>query len=43
MLSMISGAKLLLVCRYKREHGEVIRIISARTATQRESAFYLGG
>jgi uncharacterized DUF497 family protein len=27
----------------QRGHGEVIRIISARKATQRESAFYQGG
>ncbi|WP_353236669.1 BrnT family toxin [Limnohabitans sp.] len=43
MLGMSSGAKLLLVCHCEREHGEVIRIISARKATQRESAFYQGG
>jgi uncharacterized DUF497 family protein len=27
----------------QRGHGEVIRIISARRATQRESTFYQGG
>lgn len=43
MLGMSSGAKLLLVCHCEREHGEVIRIISARKATKRESAFYQGG
>lgn len=43
MLGMSSAAKLLLVCHCEREHGEVIRIISARKATQRESAFYQGG
>ena len=43
MLGMSSGAKLLIVCHCEREHGEVIRIISARKATQRESAFYQGG
>jgi uncharacterized DUF497 family protein len=42
MLGMSSGAKLLLVCHCEREHGEVIRIISARKATKRESAFYQG-
>ena len=42
MLGMSSGAKLLIVCHCEREHGEVIRIISARKATQRESAFYQG-
>ena len=43
MLGMSSGAKLLLVCHCEREHGEVIRIISARKATKRESAFYQRG
>ena len=43
MLGMSSGAKLLIVCHCEREHGEIIRIISARKATQRESAFYQGG
>jgi uncharacterized DUF497 family protein len=40
LLGMSSGAKLLLVCHCEREHASVIRIISARKATQRESAFY---
>ena len=43
MLGMSSGAKLLIVCHCEREHGEIIRIISARKATQRESAVYQGG
>lgn len=43
MLGMSSGAKLLIVCHCEREHGEVVRIISARKATKRESAFYQGG
>jgi len=43
MLGMSSGAKLLLVCHCEREQGAVIRIISARKATKRESAFYRGG
>ena len=43
MLGMSAGAKLLIVCHCEREHGEVIRIISARKATQREGAFYRGG
>ena len=33
---------LLIVCHCERDDGEVIRIISARKATQRESAFYQG-
>ena len=43
MLGMSSGAKLLIVCHCEREHGTAIRIISARKATKRESAFYQGG
>lgn len=43
MLGMSSGAKLLIVCHCEREQGAVIRIISARKATKRESAFYQGG
>ena len=42
MLGMSSEAKLLIVCHCEREHGTVIRIISARKATKRESAFYRG-
>jgi len=37
------SAKLLIVCHCEHEHGKVIRIISARKATKRESAFYQGG
>ena len=43
MLGMSAGARLLIVCHCEREQGEVIRIISARKATKRESAFYQGG
>ena len=43
MLGMSSNAKLLIVCHCERDHGAVIRIISARKATKRESAFYRGG
>ena len=42
MLGMSSEAKLLIVCHCEREQGMVIRIISARKATKRESAFYRG-
>ena len=42
MLGMSSGAKLLIVCHCERDHGATIRIISARKATKRESAFYRG-
>ena len=43
MLGMSSQARLLIVCHCEREQGCVIRIISARKATRRESAFYPGG
>lgn len=43
MLGMSYGFKLLIVCHCERERGEAIRIISARKATKRESAFYQGG
>ena len=43
MLGMSSLAKLLIVCHCEREQGAVIRIISARKASKRESAFYPGG
>lgn len=42
MLGMSVHSRLLLVCHCEREGGEVIRIISARKATKRESAFYRG-
>ena len=42
LLGMSTGARLLLVCHCEREAGDVIRIISARKATKRESAFYGG-
>ena len=42
MLGMSSGAKLLIVCHCERNHGATVRIISARKATRRESAFYRG-
>jgi uncharacterized protein len=40
LLGMSTGSKLLLVAHCEREAGHVIRIISARKATKRESAFY---
>lgn len=42
MLGMSSVAKLLIVSHCERDHGATIRIISARKATKRESAFYRG-
>lgn len=43
MLGLSSEARLLIVCHCERGRGNVIRIISARRATKRESAFYRGG
>ena len=42
MLGMSSRAKLLIVCHCEQDQGVMIRIISARKATKRESAFYRG-
>ena len=42
MLGLSSDARLLVVCHCERSDGEVIRIISARRATKRESIFYRG-
>ena len=42
LLGMSVHSKLLLVCHCERQGGEVIRIISARKTTKRESAFYRG-
>ena len=40
MLGMSSGAHLLLVCHCERDGGDIIRIISARKATKKESSYY---
>jgi len=40
MLGMSSAARLLLICHCERDEGHVIRIISARKATQKESLHY---
>jgi uncharacterized protein len=42
LLGMSSDARLLLVCHCEREGGDVIRIISARKATESEAQHYLG-
>lgn len=42
MLGMSSSARLLIVCHCERNQGAIIRIISARKATKRESAYYQG-
>ena len=43
LLGMSSDARLLLVCHCEREDGDVIRIISARKATENEAHYYRGG
>ena len=40
LLGMSSDARLLLVCHCERGNGDVIRIISARKATQSEAHYY---
>ena len=42
LLGLSSTARLLLVCHCEEGAGNIIRIISARKATNRESAFYGG-
>lgn len=40
LLGMSNVAQRLLVCHCERDGGGVVRIISARKATKKESAFY---
>ncbi len=42
LLGMSSDARLLLLCHCEREDAEVIRIISARKATESEAQNYRG-
>ena len=42
LLGMNKRAGLLVVCHCERNAGQVVRIISARKATERESTFYGG-
>ena len=42
LLGMSSDARLLLVCHCERQDGDVIRIISARKATEGEAQNYRG-
>lgn len=42
MLGISDRARLLIVCHCERQHGNVIRIISARKATKGEGIFYPG-
>lgn len=40
MLGLSSSMRLLLVCHCVRDNGEILRIISARKATKKESRLY---
>ena len=40
MLGMSNQSRVLVVCHCERADGRVIRIISARKATKKESGFY---
>ena len=42
MLGLSNESRLLVVCHCEREHGNTIRIISARKATRNERVFYEG-
>lgn len=42
MLGMSNEARILIICYCERDSGNVIRIISARKATQSERQFYRG-
>jgi uncharacterized protein len=42
MLGLSSDARLLLICHCEREEVDVIRIISARKATDSEAQYYRG-
>lgn len=43
MLGLSNESKLLLVCHCEKEEGNIVRIISARKATNNESKLYKGG
>ena len=43
MLGSSNESGLLMVCHCERAQGHVIRIISARKATTKESKYYSGG
>ncbi|MBT3045650.1 MAG: BrnT family toxin [gamma proteobacterium symbiont of Ctena orbiculata] len=40
MLGMSNLSRMLIVCHCERAEGQLIRIISARKATKKESRFY---
>jgi uncharacterized DUF497 family protein len=42
LLGMSSDARLLLVCHCEMEEANVVRIVSARKATQSEAQYYRG-
>lgn len=43
MLGMSNECRMLIVCHCERNEGNIIRIISARKATRKESSFYPRG
>lgn len=43
MLGMSNLSRILVVCHCERAEGQVIRIISARKATKKESGYYPQG
>lgn len=43
LLGLTSGVRVVVVVHCYRESDEVIRLISARKATRRESGYYEGG
>jgi uncharacterized DUF497 family protein len=42
MLGFSDEARLLIVCHCERDQGNIVRIISARKATKKESNYYRG-
>lgn len=42
MLGISDEARLLIVCHCERGQGNIVRIISARKATKKESKYYPG-
>lgn len=43
LLGQSVDSRLLLVCHCEIEDGDIVRVISARRATNKERKFYIGG
>jgi uncharacterized DUF497 family protein len=43
MLGISNQSRILVVCHCERSEGQVIRVISARKATKKESGYYPSG